>query len=301
MNNKTTYIVVVLVCIFASFSVGFFVSRFQPKDDVIDNSISGNNIEKESMSDGKLMLLASSLYNNYINFDERESMHEDAKNINNSLDYMTSLAILDLIKMGKIDVTYSNCGDDGYSVVDAKGINNYIKGMFNLSNDVDFTKIASTYDTKINDVDVTGEADFGFGGVSRYPHLYMHSRDLMAGYRSLKNDFLLSYCLNKTNADSDKYYTKVTKVEYNDDKIYIYDDYFRVVIVNDYAYVSDRNYVENINSRYECSSSSCLSELGRNPYNYVVKNLSKYVGHYKHTFSKDTSGNYYWSSTEMVK
>ena len=39
---------------------------------------------------------------------------------------------------------------------------------------------------------------------------------------------------------------------------------------------------------YVVTDASSVRHKSKKRYNYVVKNLSKYVGHYKHTFSKDT-------------
>lgn len=110
--------------------------------------------------------------------------------------------------------------------------------------------------------------------------------------------------------------SQLVKAETDGNNIYLYDNYFHIVNTMDeennygtydiYA-TSDRKILieEKIdlekNGIYEGWDEDESFEEFKGTY---MKNLSNIIGHkektYKHTFTKDANGNYYWVSTEIV-
>lgn len=109
--------------------------------------------------------------------------------------------------------------------------------------------------------------------------------------------------------DSTEY---ITKAEISDDEIYIYDKYVHLVREEkdlgesyDVYNASDKKVkiAENIESKNINSGIEGLtgSERSKKIIQNIENTTNKNVNTFKHTFKKDSNGNYYWYSTEPIK
>ena len=93
-------------------------------------------------------------------------------------------------------------------------------------------------------------------------------------------------------------YTLYDKYKANDDEIVIYTYY-----INAYEQVvSGRKYASQTSNKNQESivdiSDNELEELRDKEW---TNELKEKAGYYKHTFNKDSNGNYYWNGTELIK
>jgi len=248
-------------------------------DNDVNNDNNGDDVANEQ--------LATELYNKYIKYSVETSDYKNM-NVNDSSSdvYLIKHAIYNILKDNNVNIekylynsdALSNLDLDlyknGYKITTSQ-IKQYILKNFNISRNIDFNNVELNFacDSKISE------------------HYYPNEN----AYRLIYNLGPWSGC------DSEGVYSKIFENEVNENNIIIYTDY----LLADYemSFMCVRSSADN--------PLSCEKDI---PYNEqqqiagcdgtakecVLNKYSNYVGKFKHVFTKDSSENYYWVSTNKI-
>lgn len=220
---------------------------------------------------------AYKLYDRYINlgdytdgsvYSSINSIHFDTSSSDN--ERLIMLSIVNLLKDRNIDlnkelknsINYNNKYYDGYYVVSEMELNMFLMYNLNIDKSIDVSEFRDEINLDLKDIEVINLLN------DKTPIINMVGFDVY--FDSLSKNFVL--VLN--NYSSDYTYSKVSDIEFTDEQIIIYDEYYR------YYY----------NDKTNISSDSILSDMVSTDFDIVnlsydnVSSIEK-VGEYKHIFS----------------
>jgi len=251
---------------------------------------------------------AQYLYNKYIKYyndvykiegsDEISSIEtNNFKNINindsSSDEYLIKYSILSILKDNNVDISKYHfdmcidCSDEdyyknGYKITTTQ-IETYIKNNFKLNRKIDFKN-----------------TEISFGCTTLISLAYYDE-----GYYKLVDFTSIPSggCFGETT------YSKVLKEETSGNNLIIYTEFMIYGLAGDMYYLN--SFVEE-NNEYEFILKDSSEKCGEWPegcfgvYGYehikscILNNYSDKVGKFKHIFTKDSNGNYYWVSTQKI-
>jgi len=272
---------------------------------------SGLAYTENLVGDEDLSFLSSDaqyLYNKYIKYyndvykiegsDEISSIEtNNFKNINindsSSDEYLIKYSILSILKDNNVDISKYHfdmcidCSDEdyyknGYKITTTQ-IETYIKNNFKLNRKIDFKN-----------------TEISFGCTTLISLAYYDE-----GYYKLVDFTSIPSggCFGETT------YSKVLKEETSGNNLIIYTEFMIYGLAGDMYYLN--SFVEE-NNEYEFILKDSSEKCGEWPegcfgvYGYehikscILNNYSDKVGKFKHIFTKDSNGNYYWVSTQKI-
>lgn len=247
---------------------------------------------------------AQYLYNKYIKYYHKVNNKHDQKvniietgnykniNINDSSSdaYLIKFAIFNILQDNNIDIDDYDCVDEclnaqdyknGYKITNSQ-IMAYVKNNFKINRDIDFKN-----------------AELNFTCNSGITFHYFDNE----GYYKLVDAFSIpaSHC------SGDTVFSKVVKEENIGKDLIIYTQYMNFGLDGDVKWVEDSVDSESM-AELDHYEENC-EQITNNCYGIyydeflktcILSNYSDRVGQFKHTFTKDSEGNYYWVSTQKI-
>jgi len=228
---------------------------------------------------------ATSLYNKYVKYSKFDINAYSNINVNedDSNEYMVTLAIYNILNDNNVNMkdygwTSTDELEDGHSKgykITTSQIENYINKLFDVNKMINYR-----------------ELDLWF-----YNDISAHYYETEDCYRLIRRNSIPA-----TGGGPGDVYSKYLRSEVNGDNIIVYSNYFRVVFDTGSSWVEDRVNDEDTHTLCYSTDVEYVCPVGddETDVEYVLDNLSKHVGKFKHTFTKKSDGNYYWVNTVKV-